>query len=135
MVTRQSSINVSLQKAKLPLIISVVANNHLCFLLDTGATNNLIDQRVYDYLKGHFEELNEGAMIGIDGTKKSTPKIKLSFTFEGQSYSPIFHVFNSAKAFDVIEKESGIQIHGILGSAFFLEHGWIIDFEKKVVYL
>ena len=132
---RSFSISYGLTKVKLPLILVLVVDNHLCFLLDTGATNNLIDHRVYEYLKGHFEELNEGAMIGIDGTKKSTPKIKLSFTFEGHDYSPIFHVFDSSKAFDVIEKESGIQIHGILGSMFFLEHGWIIDFEKKVVIL
>ena len=129
------ALDVSLEKVGLPLIIVQVADNHLCLLLDTGATNNLIDLRVYEYLKGHFEDLKEGAMIGIDGAKKSTPKIKLSFTFEGQDYSPIFHVFDSSKAFDVIEKESGIQIHGILGSMFFLEHGWIIDFEKKVVIL
>lgn len=135
MVTRQSSISVSLQKSKLPLILVLVADNNLCLLLDTGATNNIIDQRVYEYFKGHFEELNEGSMIGIDGTKKPTPKIILHFTFEGQEYSPIFHVFDSSKAFGVIEKESGIQIHGILGSMFFLEHGWIIDFENKVVIL
>lgn len=133
--SRSFSISYGLKKVNLPLIIVLVADNNLCFLLDTGATNNLIDQRAYDYLKGQVEELNEGAMIGIDGTKKFTPKIKLSFAIEGQAYTSIFHVFDLAKAFDVIEKESGLQIHGIFGSVFFLEHGWIIDFEKKMVYL
>ena len=38
-------------------------------------------------------------------------------------------------SFDEIKTESGVQIHGILGSQFFVKHEWIIDFEKQSVYM
>ena len=56
--------------------------------------------------------------------------VNIPFTFENQEYIEPFTCSNTTEAFEQIEKESGIRIHGILGNHFFLKHGWILDFEK-----
>jgi hypothetical protein len=45
-----------------------------------------------------------------------------------------FQVTNMDKAFDCIKQESGVMIHGILGTAFFEKYKYIIDFEKLIAY-
>ncbi|MFT3752109.1 MAG: retroviral-like aspartic protease [Paludibacter sp.] len=127
-------LSYSLQKTNLPLIAVDINGNYLCFLLDTGSNKNLIDQRVYEYFKEHFETVGNNSIFGLDGYKTETPVIKLSFNFENYSYSTKFSVFELEKSFEAIEKESDIQIHGILGNEFFIENGWIIDFEKLTLY-
>lgn len=44
--------------------------------------------------------------------------ITLPFTFEGQIYKPKFCVRPLLDAFSGIEEESGIQVHGLLGTDF-----------------
>lgn len=123
-----------LKKTGLPLIVAEIYKQNLCFLLDTGSNKNLIDQRVYEYFKEHLESVGSNSILGLDGNKAETPIIKLSFNFEKSSYSTKFSVFDLEKSFGAIEKESDIQIHGILGNEFFIENGWIIDFEKLTLY-
>lgn len=56
--------------------------------------------------------------------------ITLPFTFEGLTYKPKFCVKSLLNAFKGIEIESGIQVHGLLGTDFMLENKWIIDFNN-----
>lgn len=32
-----------------------------------------------------------------------------------------------------IQEETGVQIHGVLGTQFFMENKWIVDFDKLIV--
>lgn len=130
----ENSLSYGLNKTNLPLIVAEINQHNLCFLLDTGSNKNLIDQRVFEYFKEHFETVGNNNILGLDGNKTETPVIKLSFNFENFSYSTKFSVFDLEKSFGAIEKESEIQIHGILGNEFFIENGWIIDFDKLTLY-
>ena len=66
-------------------------------------------------------------------TKKGIT-VNIPFTFENQDYNEPFTCSNTTEAFEQIEKESGIRIYGILGNHFFLQRGWVLDFEKIEVY-
>jgi len=123
-----------IQKTGLPLIVIEINQQNLCFLLDTGSNKNLIDQRVYEFFKEQVETVGSSTILGLEGNKLDTPIINLSFNFENHSYSTNFNVIDSSSAFGAIEKESDIQIHGILGNEFFIENEWVLDFEKLMVY-
>jgi hypothetical protein len=127
-------LSYGLKKTGLPLIVVEINQQNLCFMLDTGSNKNLIDQRVYKFFKEQVEAVGSSTILGLEGNKQDTPIVKLSFNFESHSYSTNFNVFDSTNAFGAIEKESNIQIHGILGNEFFIENEWIIDFEKLTVY-
>jgi len=126
-------LSYGLQKTGLPLIVIEINQQNLCFLLDTGSNKNLIDQRVYEFFKEQVETVGSSTILGLEGNKLDTPIINLSFNFENHSYSTNFNVIDSSNAFGAIEKESDIQIHGILGNEFFIENEWVLDFEKLTV--
>jgi len=126
-------LSYGLKKTGLPLIVVEINQQNLCFLLDTGSNKNLIDQRVYEFFKEQIETIGSSTILGLEGKKQDSTIIKLSFNFENHSYSTNFNIFDSTNAFGTIEKESDIQIHGILGNEFFIENEWILDFEKLIV--
>ena len=122
-------------KTKLPIILVEIGDKHLCFILDTGSTCNLIDSTVVKYFKDIVEPVGDYCISGIEGTKHKVDMITLPFNFEGQVYKPKFCVRPLLDAFKSIEDESGIQVHGLIGTDFLLKNKWIIDFnELKIEY-
>ncbi len=127
-------LSYGLNKAKLPIIMVKVEDKYLCFILDTGSTCCLIDSNVVEYFKDIVEPIGDYSINGIDGTMHKVDMITLPFTFEGLTYKPKFCVKSLLDAFKGIEIESGIQVHGLLGTDFMLENKWIIDFNKYGIY-
>ena len=131
-------LNHGLSKTGLPLIAVEMNDQNICFLLDSGATLNLLDKRVYDYF--NKDKLNESkatsiiSNFGIDGIETEAPRVELIFKFENGLFKTKFTIFDTSTAFNKVEEESGIQIHGILGNEFLLENEWILDFQKRAVY-
>jgi hypothetical protein len=123
-------LTYGLTKANLPLIPTTIQDKNLCFLLDTGSNHNIIDKAVYSHFKDISEPIGEYAHFGIEGNQEQSITVKMPFSFEGYTFNPIFSIVNLDKAFSKIKDESGIPIHGLLGNRFFIEHGWILDFDK-----
>lgn len=129
------SLSHGLTSIGLPTIPVEVNNKKLCFILDTGSTCSLIDSTVVEYFKDIVEPVGDYYISGIEGTKHKVDMIILPFNFEGQVYKPKFCVKPLLDTFKGIEDESGIQVHGLLGTDFLLENKWIIDFNKlKIEY-
>lgn len=127
-------LHFGLQKIGLPLIMIDFQGANLCILLDTGANINYIDKKVYDYFKDNFELLpSKGYSFGIDGVRIENENVRFDFIFENETYCTDFQVSNG-NGFDNILKDEGIQIDGVLGSNFFVEHKWIIDYSELKVY-
>lgn len=124
----EHSLLLSISKVQLPLIIVEVKEKFLCLILDTGSTCSLIDSTVVEYFKDIVEPVGDYCISGIEGTKHKVDMITLPFNFEGQVYKPRFCVRPLLDAFKSIEDESGIQVHGLLGTDFLLENQWIVDF-------
>ena len=122
-----------LQKANLPLIPITIQDQSLCFLLDTGSNINMIDKAVFEHFKAIAEPKGKYAYFGIEGNQEQSMTVKMPFSFEGHSFNPVFSVVNLDSAFSKIQEESGIPIHGLLGNKFFIEHGWVIDFDKLLL--
>jgi len=131
-------LNFGLSNLGLPLIAVEMNDKNICFLLDSGATLNLLDKRVHDYFSKY--KLNDAmattkiSNFGIDGIETEVTRVELNFKFEKCLFKAKFSIFDSSTAFDKVEEESGIQIHGILGNEFLLENEWILDFQKLSVY-
>lgn len=120
-------LSLGLQKTGLPLIIS---SGNLCFLIDTGSTHNTLFGFVYEHFKDRFKVLEERRnIIGIDGVQHEVPTIEATFKFEGMNYTSSFAVLDASEAVMQMQKETGVQIHGVLGIQFLVENKWIVDFE------
>ena len=122
---------LGVEKSGLPLIVTSGKLKNLCFLIDTGSTHNTLFDFVYEHFKDEFKLLNcTCRTMGIEGHYKETPVIEATFNFEGANYTSSFAVLDDSEAVAQIQKETGIQIHGVLGTQFFIENKWIIDFEQ-----
>lgn len=124
-----------LNQTKLPIIVVEIEDKYLCFILDTGSTCSLIDSNVVEYFKDIVEPIGDYCISGIDGTKHKVDVVILPFNFEGYTYKPKFCVQPLADAFKSIEIESGVQIHGLLGTDFLIENKWIINFKELNIYI
>ena len=124
----------SLQKVGLPLILTSGKLKNLCFLIDTGSTQNFLFNFVYEHFKEEFKLLEDSSRtMGIEGNYKECPTIEATFNFEGTSYTSTFSVLNASEAIKQLQDETGVQIHGILGIPFLTENKWIIDFGNLVI--
>ena len=128
------SLALGLQKTGLPLIVTSGKLKNLCFLIDTGATHNVLFTYVYEHFKSEFKLLSEKQNImGIEGHCKETPIIEATFDFEGSEYTSTFSVFDATEAIAQVQQETGVQIHGILSTDFFIQNKWIINFDKLII--
>lgn len=128
------SISYGINQSKLPVILVEIEDKHLCFILDTGSTCSLIDSNVVEYFKDFVEPIGDYCISGIDGTKHKVDMVILPFNFENQTYKSKFCVKPLLDAFKDIEEESGIQVHGLLGTDFLIENKWIIDFKELNIH-
>ena len=125
-------LSFGLQKAGLPLIIS--GTHNLCFLIDTGATHNVIFNYVYEHFKEEFKRLDKNQFImGIEGNYQETPIVEATFNFEGVDYTSSFSVLDASSAMKQVQQETEVQIHGILSTNFLIENKWILDFDKLTI--
>ncbi|MCM1293360.1 MAG: hypothetical protein NC111_05905 [Bacteroides sp.] len=125
------SLQYSLEKIGLPLIVTSSKPN-LCFLIDTGATHNIVFSYVYEEFQHLFSatQTHSDSMMGIDGIKKETIQVTTTLYFNKTDISATFSVLDATEAVVQVYKESGIQIHGILGVPFLTQNKWILNFNK-----
>ncbi len=127
-------LTLGLQKTGLPLIVTSGKLKNLCFLIDTGATHNVLFTYVYEHFRSEFKLLSEKQNImGIEGHCKETPIIEATFDFEGSEYTSTFSVFDATEAIAQVQQETGVQIHGILSTDFLIQNKWIINFDKLII--
>lgn len=126
-------IEYSLTKLGLPLIVTSSKPN-LCFLIDTGATHNIVFSYVYEEIPQYFSALQDtSCLMGIEGTQQRTNQIEATISFDDKESRVTFSVMDANAAILQIQKESGVQIHGILGIPFLTQNKWILDFNTLSV--
>ncbi len=127
-------IHYGLEKAGLPLILTTENPKNLCFLIDTGSTNDIIFDFVHEHFKTHFTRTSECQNImGVDGSLKPTFIVNADLQFDDIRYKAPFVVLEANDAIKQVQSETGIQIHGVLGVPFLLENKCLIDFENFII--
>ena len=126
-------IPLDLKKLGVPRIITS-SKPHLCFLIDTGATQNIIFSFVQEYISSSCSILESSAKVmGIEGMAKEAMQVETNVTFDKKECSVIFTILEANDAVKQVQEESGIQIHGILGVPFLTQNKWIIDFKNLTI--
>lgn len=126
-------ISYGLSKTGLPLIPVQVGEHTMLFLIDTGATHSIIDESISSHLDSCFVHQIPNKTIqisGIEDTEKQGSIYELTFKIDDQRYIQEFVTNSLIEASSEMMKNSGLQIHGILGTDFLFKNQWIIDFEN-----
>lgn len=81
------SIHYGLEKVGLPLVLTSEEGMHLCFLIDTGSTSNIIFEFVYNHFKERFVIDNGNQdIMGIEGSLKPTKSVNAELHFDDVAY-------------------------------------------------
>ena len=129
----EMSFKESMNLTELPIVTFYNGSTKLNFLLDTGANLCVINSRIIDSL--NYKKLDEkGSVFGMEGNSVDIDYISMDFTYNSKSYSSSFQVVDMQEAFGRIKQESGVTVHGILGSKFFEEYKYVLDFKELIAY-
>ena len=70
----------------------------------------------------------------MDGIDHVCPYCLVDISYKDIHYPAYFMVCDMKTSFDNIKKETGVTVHGILGSRFFKEYKSILDFAEFKAY-
>jgi len=125
----------SYKRTDLPVVSLKINGKYEWFLVDSGASCNLIKQSYFDTIKDKPKliENKSGIYTGSDQIKSEYCSFDLSYKttkFKGE-------IFNIAQlnVFDINKSKYGMDIVGIVGSPFFNKYKWAIDFERMVIWI
>lgn len=127
------SFKEAMDLVELPVVTFINGDKKLNFLLDTGSNTSYINSSIISTVV-HEALDKEKHFIGVEGNKIHTQFCKMSIKYKNQVFEEEFGITDLDNAFDIIKQESGVQIHGILGSKFFDKYKYIIDFKDLIAY-
>ena len=137
-IRKRNNSKISFKEAmdlvELPVVTFYNGDTKLNFLLDTGSNVSYINSSIIPLLV-HEKTDKEMDTIGIEGNKVSNQFCKMSVTYKNQVFEEEFSIADLDEAFGVIKQESGVQIHGILGSKFFERYKYVLDFKELIAYI
>ena len=127
------SFKESMDLTDLPVITFYSNNTKLNFLLDTGSDCSYINELNLKNIEYTLQN-KVSNVVGMEGNPKTCQLCSVNIQYKDQQFLENFIICDLSKAFDVIKKENGVQIHGILGSKFFKKYKYIIDFNELIAY-
>lgn len=128
------SFREAMDLAELPVITFYNGDRKINFLLDTGSNISYLNKSIVSSLvvESTGEESN---IIGIEGNKVNCKICKMIIRRKNQKFEEEFSIADLDKAFRIVKEESGVQIHGILGSRFFEKYKYVLDFKDYIAYV
>lgn len=131
--TDAMSFRESLDLVELPVVTFRQGSRKINLLLDTGSNNCIIDKTFLECLE-HIMLEQTTNLMGMEGNNNITKVCSLKLSYKDKEYEYPYIVQDMSAAFGAIKNETGVTIHGILGSKFFNEFKYVLDFEELIAY-
>lgn len=128
------SFREAMDLAELPVITFYNGDRKINFLLDTGSNISYLNKSIVSSLVVESTG-KESNIIGIEGNKVNCKICKMIIRRKNQEFEEEFSIADLDKAFRIIKEESGVQMHGILGSKFFEKYKYVLDFKDYIAYV
>ena len=129
------SFKSTLRLVGIPIVTLENNGNQYNFILDTGATTSLINSDIIDNLSNKKPVDGEDIVSGLNpNVKYKAQRYIIQFNNKKERFYHKFSVFNLNDTFNDLEQESGILVHGLLGSDFLRDKKYILDYNKQVAY-
>lgn len=127
------SFQNSIDLAELPVVTFYQGNKKINLLLDTGSNNCIIDKKFLKSIKHEMLKYSTN-IFGLEGNSQESEMCTIRMSYKGKEYEYPYVVQDMSTAFNSIKKETGVTIHGMLGSKFFNEFKYILDFDELIAY-
>lgn len=127
------SFKPGFQLTELPIITLYQGDNNFNFLLDTGSNDSIIDSNVLNRIE-HKLTNKESSLYGMEGNCQRVKKCDISLSYGDSDFPYEYLICDMKEAFGKIKAESGVTLHGIIGSKFFNTYKYVLDFESLIAY-
>lgn len=127
------SFQNSMDLAELPVVTFRQGDKKINFLLDTGSNNCVIDSNILKNIDHKMLNI-ETNILGIEGNAQKTGVCTIKMTYKDKEYEYPYVIQDMSAAFDSIKKETGVTVNGMLGSKFFNEFKYVLDFDELIAY-
>lgn len=105
----------------------------MCFLIDSGSTECITFKSCVEQYNDRFiEKADKGTIWGVGGVTYKTRYVDADTVFCGKENRIPFQVIDDAPS-DRLYEETGIRMHGILGTNFMKANNMMIDFVNERV--
>lgn len=118
---------------QLPIISLHQGDKVLNFLLDTGSNDSIIDSNVLKDIE-HTMSDEKSSLYGLEGNAHEVGKCSITLSYQGLDYPYEYIVCDMTGPFSKIKAESGVILHGLIGSKFFNTYKYVLDFESLIAY-
>ena len=119
----------------LPIITVSYNKRKLNFILDTGANISYINEKSINNNVPKSVSKEKIPTITASGIIENTHTVHLEFSYRENTFSEDFAVLDMSQPFNEMLKETGVKIHGILGTSFFDKYKYVIDFSNYKAYI
>jgi hypothetical protein len=127
------SFKQGLDLTELPVITLYQGEKKFNFLLDTGSNDSIIDANILDDIDHTMQE-HSAVLFGLEGNKRVVEKCYITLTHNSTEYTYTYLISDMKAVFDGIKKETGVTLHGLLGSKFFNKYKYVLDFDALIAY-
>lgn len=121
----------------MPVLSFGCGNQRLNFILDTGSNENVVDKTAIESFTGLdiITHNRKSTSMGVDGNKIVVESCILKLCYAKKNVEVVASIRDLNQAFEIVRKEHGVIVHGLLGGKFFEENKYIIDFEHLNAYI
>ena len=128
-------ISKSLEFIGLPLITFEKNGESLTFLLDTGASMNLIKKNVLEHFRHDAEQLPQITQYyGIDNVCHETHMYSFTFRLGDFEYCEPFQEIQDPEALKLDSDSGYFEIQGILSSQFFMKYRACFSYDTMEMF-
>ena len=130
------SVKDSIDQIRMLLVKVRIGDYNLTFDIDTGSTENIVFDYVFNQLKESFQLVEGGTkMMGIDGNYAEHPFAETNLELGEKEITTEFSIINADQTVVNLQNDYGFQLHGILGIPFLVDNRCVLDFIKKTIII
>jgi len=127
------SFRAGFDLTQLPIVTLYQGDKVLNFLLDTGSNDSIIDSNVLKDIEHKMSD-EKSSLYGLEGNAQEVGKCSITLSYQGMDYPYDYIVCDMTGPFSKIKAESGVILHGLIGSKFFNTYKYVLDFESLIAY-
>ena len=117
----------------MPVITLYQGDKKFNFLLDTGSTDSIIDSNILKEIDYKVKNAVSN-LFGMEGQTKQVKSCEITLYFGNKGYTYDYLINDMSQAFGQIKEETGVNLHGIIGSKFFNKFRYVLDFDELIAY-
>lgn len=127
------SFQAAMALCRLPVVTFFQGDKSFNFLLDTGSSNCVVDTSIINEIE-HKVINKTSNMFGLEGNPKEASMCRITLYYNQNPFPFEYVIQDMSSAFSLIKQETGVTLHGIIGTPFFNKYKYVLDFAELVAY-